>query len=217
VGDSTALHHSNETAVKETKSRFISFLETLESYARGEHFPFVIKMRDPLGNSFISAPLGLTLPPEADANLTLTDFVRSFEENEEFGLNDMNTKDFETGVVYEEHTRPDRLTHVTVKGIDHPTFYAKGVEDATTGGGVFVTTTSAVSDVTVDRKPFASAHVPEEDEVDSDYGKRKFNDDSDLKFEAREEWGGARDGFVFRLGSLGLGYYQDRLAKRPLL
>lgn len=38
---------------------------------------------------------------------------------------------------------------------------------------------------------------------------RSFNDDSALKFDPREEWGGARVGWVFRLGSQGLGYYED--------
>ena len=44
-----------------------------------------------------------------------------------------------------------------------------------------------------------------------DYGKRHFKDDSALEegFEAREEFAGRREGFVFRLGSLGLGYYPD--------
>jgi hypothetical protein len=39
--------------------------------------------------------------------------------------------------------------------------------------------------------------------------KRCFNDDSKLKFDAREEFSGIRQGFVFRLGSQGLGYYED--------
>ena len=41
--------------------------------------------------------------------------------------------------------------------------------------------------------------------------KRDLGDDSALRdtFEAREEFAGARPGFVYRLGSLGLGYYAD--------
>lgn len=38
---------------------------------------------------------------------------------------------------------------------------------------------------------------------------RVFSDDSHLKFIPREEFGGRRIGFVFRLGSQGLGYYED--------
>lgn len=40
--------------------------------------------------------------------------------------------------------------------------------------------------------------------------KRVFFDDSSLDFIPRETFYGARDGFVFRLGSKGLGYYADR-------
>ena len=40
--------------------------------------------------------------------------------------------------------------------------------------------------------------------------RREFLDDSELQFLAREEWGGARLGMVFRMGSLGLGYYEDK-------
>ena len=66
----------------------------------------------------------------------MLDFDRSYEENEEFGLNDINTKDYETGVNYPSEgiaVLSDRLTHYTRKVVDHPTFFAKGVEDATPG------------------------------------------------------------------------------------
>ena len=43
----------------------------------------------------------------------------------------------------------------------------------------------------------------------SEYAKRHFSDDSHLQFDPREEFAGRRVGFVFRLGSLGLGYYED--------
>lgn len=63
------------------------FMEKLKNYADGKEFPFTVIIRDPLGNSFVSAPLGTFLPPELDKNLTLTDFERSWEEvNNEFIL-----------------------------------------------------------------------------------------------------------------------------------
>ena len=39
---------------------------------------------------------------------------------------------------------------------------------------------------------------------------REFNDDSGLDFDPREEFAGRRPGHVFRLGSKGVGYYEDR-------
>jgi hypothetical protein len=216
VGDSTTLHHSNEESV--TKLRFAEFMGKLEDFARGGHFPFTLQMRDPLGNSFISAQLGSFTPPEMDKNLTITDFERSYDDNEEFGLNDINTQDFETGVKYDSFVRPDRLTHITVKGADHPTFYAKGTEDSTLGGGVFVSTTEAAAtgDAVVSNESLSTStndiSITQDDDATEEergYGKRHFNDDSALVFEAREEFGGFREGCVYRLGSQGLGYYDD--------
>eukprot|EP01038_Epipyxis_sp_PR26KG_P014879 gene14879-20008_t len=80
VGDSTSLHHSNDPSVIETRRNFSKFLEKLLDLAQGKVFPFHIILRDPLGNSFISAPLGSFLPPESDINLEISDFERSFEE-----------------------------------------------------------------------------------------------------------------------------------------
>lgn len=43
--------------------------------------------------------------------------------------------------------------------------------------------------------------------------KRQFNEtDFQLKFQPREEFGGPRVGFVFRMGAQGLGYYEDLYA-----
>jgi len=140
TGDSYSLHHSNLAEVSETKQKFITFLDNLDRYSKGLDFPFTIILRDPLGNSFISAPLGSFLPPELDKNLTINDFERNFEENEEFGLNDMNTKDYEvipTNSNYYDNILSDRVTTKTVKGLDHPTVYAKAIPDNTDGGIVF--------------------------------------------------------------------------------
>jgi zinc finger protein len=90
MGDSTHLHHSASGAPSETRAKFEEFLSTLESFTRGLKMPFTLILRDPLGNSFVSAPLGSFLPPEADENLTLEEFERSYEENDEFGTDARN-------------------------------------------------------------------------------------------------------------------------------
>ena len=144
IGDSTSLNHSENIEVIQTKSRFKTFLDKLEAFGNGSSFPFTLILRDPLGNSFVSAPLGSFLPPESDFNITMVDFERSYEENEDFGLNDINTKDYETGT--EDATSgiilSDRLTHVVTAGPDHPSFFAKGMDDATPGGAFVVTSAS---------------------------------------------------------------------------
>jgi len=55
-------------------------MDRLAALGRGENFPFTLILRDPLGNSFISAPLGSFLPPEMDKNITINDFQRTWDE-----------------------------------------------------------------------------------------------------------------------------------------
>lgn len=234
VGDSATQHHSVELSVN---PRFLLFLDNLQSFAKGEHLPFTLEIRDPLGNSFISAPLGSFLPPESDANLTMQDFERSFDENEEFGLNDMNTRDFETGADYDTVILPDRLTHVTAKGQDHPTPFATGTVDSTPGGrffggdsggsgslpqampgaqedegegSYFLTPPEGYSVAKAASSAIDAGEAPTWS-LPPDYGTRRFADDSRFadRFDPREEFACRRPGFVYRLGSLGLGYYPD--------
>lgn len=101
IGDSAVKHHAAEVEpnpfqphsestgagagaavpdVVNNKKQFEAFIERLKGLTKGESFPFTVVLRDPLGNSFISAPLGSSLPPEMDANLTMTDFERTFDE-----------------------------------------------------------------------------------------------------------------------------------------
>jgi len=245
IGDASTNHHSSSL---DTNPRFLAFLDKLQAFARGEQLPFTLEIRDPLGNSFVSAPLGSFLPPEMDKKLKMEDFERSFEENDDFGLNDMNTKDFETGYERDDAedttlVLPDRLTHLMPKSVDHPTMFATGTADATPGGVFFgVVAESGCSKCETENEGESKFLEPPEgysaarsasngmDASDSDgekafgmaasdqvfvlpddYGKRHFKDDSALEegFEAREEFAGRREGFVFRLGSLGLGYYPD--------
>jgi len=45
--------------------------------------------------------------------------------------------------------------------------------------------------------------------------RRVFDDDGPLGFDPREEFAGFRLGYVFRLGSKGLGYYEDKKKYSP--
>eukprot|EP01040_Poterioochromonas_malhamensis_P010219 gene10221-11116_t len=259
-GDSKTKNHSNDKSISDTRNKFNDFLKELSNYAFGRKFPFTLILRDPLGNSFISAPLGTFLPPEADKNLELKDYVRTHDENEDLGLNDINTKDFETG--YDEELKdhgpilPDRVTIPYHKAVDHPTFFAKGtdINDNTVGGAVVAPVKStSVPEVPAESEYFQppagwkfeknmnelpdystrhhqhdkkesednnndsknNNNIDEEDRqtprAPEKYG-RDLGDDSHLDFIPREEFGGAKKGYIFRLGSLGMGYYEDRNA-----
>jgi len=53
--------------------------------------PFTVIMDDPLSNSFIFSPLF----PEKDPQLEVIDYERTWEQNEELGINDMNVDHYE--------------------------------------------------------------------------------------------------------------------------
>lgn len=103
----------------------------------------------------------------------------------------MNTRDFETGLESDgQPVLPDRLTHVQPKSADHPLPFAQGLADGTPGG--YLADAAA-----------ATASLPEA-RVHREFDAR----DSELLFEAYEEFSGRHEGFVFRMGAQGLGYYQ---------
>ena len=134
-------------------------------------------------------------------------------------MNDINTKDFETGVEYDEVILPDRVTHVIPKGADHPTAFAKGTsENDSTEGGIFFVSTcdisfnrdSKASDWTA--RPHVESKVTEEPDLLPPVAVKRDFDPNDklLEFIPYEEFSGAKSGLVFRLGALGLGYYTDK-------
>lgn len=252
-GDSSTLNHADEgNEFTASNSKYKQFLDSLEDLVKARTLPFTIELRDPMGNSFISARLGAFLPPEMDQNLKMVSFVRTWDENEDFGLNDINTQDFETGVDHSSPILPDRVLRVHKKGADHPTPFAKGmIENDTTEGGIpgsSVPNTSQPSSAAGDASGEAeycqppkgwgvervdgvfSTEEAEENSSNTEEGAgagvpdgsgndgteegllisgRVFNDDSGIQFDPREEFAGRREDCVYRLGSQGLGYYQD--------
>lgn len=140
----------------------------------------------------------------------------------------MNTKDFETGYEHEDHigpVLPDRLTNIHPKGSDHPTPFAKGTYEHDNTQGAISADVLHLPEFNpelhhkqlpkVEEEADAVDSVPVEisEEVILQAIKRDFGDDSDLEYIPREEFAGRREGFVFRLGSKGIGYYTDRYYK----
>ena len=80
---------------------------------------------------------------------------------------------------------------------DHPTVFAMGTNDDVERGVYFESTDKA------------NTMISENDSgMMGGYPVRTFDeDDESREFEAREEFAGRREGFIFRLGSKGLGYY----------
>ena len=52
--------------------------------------PFIIILDDPAGNSYIQN----TYAPDPDPEMTIDSYERSFEQNDDLGLNDMKTEDY---------------------------------------------------------------------------------------------------------------------------
>lgn len=82
-GDSEHLHTATSGGAPTMKS----FLEELRRRRDGEVFPFTIVLEDPMGLIYIQNPRSHLPPPQnIDPQLTVEDYVRSKEENEELGL-----------------------------------------------------------------------------------------------------------------------------------
>lgn len=71
-------------------SFFHRFAETLEEITSGKRSVTMI-LDDPAGNSYVQA---LTDDGSLDERLTIERYDRSFEQNEELGLNDMKTENY---------------------------------------------------------------------------------------------------------------------------
>jgi zinc finger protein len=51
---------------------------------------FTLILEDPVANSYVQNPYA----PDSDPNMTVEDFERTFEQNEELGLNDIKTENY---------------------------------------------------------------------------------------------------------------------------
>lgn len=71
-------------------NNFDSFGKTLQEIMRGERKVTII-LDDPAGNSFVQA---LTDDGTLDERLLIERYDRTFEQNEELGLNDMKTENY---------------------------------------------------------------------------------------------------------------------------
>ena len=67
------------------------FLDKLDGAIKGD-IPFTLILDDPAGNSFVQA---LADDYKDDANLEMHKYTRTFEQNEELGLNDMKVENYE--------------------------------------------------------------------------------------------------------------------------
>lgn len=69
---------------------FEKFLTKLKQVKTADN-PFTLILDDPLANSYLQN----IYAPDPDPNMTIEVYDRTFEQNEDFGLNDMQTEGYE--------------------------------------------------------------------------------------------------------------------------
>ncbi|KAJ2745427.1 nucleolar zinc-finger protein [Coemansia sp. BCRC 34301] len=91
--DSRVPFMEGDSAVSERRERFKTFLSRLDDAAEGRIFPLTITLDDPMSHSYIQN----IYAPDADPNMIIEDYDRTFEQNEDLGLNDINVENYECG------------------------------------------------------------------------------------------------------------------------
>eukprot|EP01083_Nonionella_stella_P031572 86458_1 len=89
---STMRFASGDSAVPDEKTKYEKFLKSfaeIQSCSR----PYTLILDDPLGNAFIGHIDPLKTGP--DPEVEVQEYTRTFEQNEELGINDMNTEDYD--------------------------------------------------------------------------------------------------------------------------
>ena len=83
---------AGDSANPETQKRFTAFIHDFEKLISGEvGFTFILD--DPLANSFLYSPTA----PDPEPRLSVEEYERTEEQNDEFGLSQMNTENYDQG------------------------------------------------------------------------------------------------------------------------
>ncbi|KAL9937786.1 hypothetical protein V8E36_003331 [Tilletia maclaganii] len=74
------------------RERFEEFLDKLKALmeCREDVIPYNVELDDPLANSYIQNPYA----PDPDEQVTVDNYERTYEQNEDLGLNDINTENY---------------------------------------------------------------------------------------------------------------------------
>ncbi|XP_018320212.1 zinc finger protein ZPR1 [Agrilus planipennis] len=92
IKDQLGEHMFGDSTEEETKRRLERFIEQFDDILECRR-PITIILDDPAGNSYIQS---LADNGKPDSNLKITHYQRSFEQNEELGLNDLKTENYES-------------------------------------------------------------------------------------------------------------------------
>lgn len=77
---------TGDSSTNDGRSAFETFLGKLKSVINGEACPYTVVLDDPLANSYIQNPYA----PDKDEQIEVKMYTRSWDQNEDLGLNDIN-------------------------------------------------------------------------------------------------------------------------------
>ncbi|QRV88748.1 hypothetical protein RhiJN_16766 [Ceratobasidium sp. AG-Ba] len=95
--------HGDAGATNEDRSAFETFLSNLKEVMQAKR-PFTVILDDPLANSYLQN----LFAPDPDPAMTIETYERSWEQNEELGLNDMKVEGYNEDSGGEEVPEPGR-------------------------------------------------------------------------------------------------------------
>ena len=116
-GDAVGDHHAFETFLAKLKAvRTTCAIDhpcvssvSHEQVKNAEH-PFTLILDDPLANSYLQN----LYAPDPDPNMTIESYDRTWDQNEELGLNDMKVENYEEGA---EVSETDKLKDDAEPGV----------------------------------------------------------------------------------------------------
>lgn len=80
---------AGDSALPERKQAFEELLNSIDKICAMQ-LPCSVILDDPVGNSYLQN----IYAPDADPNMTVEEYERSFEQNEDLGLNDIKVEDY---------------------------------------------------------------------------------------------------------------------------
>ncbi|KAG8700467.1 nucleolar zinc-finger protein, partial [Ceratobasidium sp. 395] len=95
--------HGDAGATNEDRSAFETFLANLKEVMQAKR-PFTVILDDPLANSYLQN----LFAPDPDPAMTIETYERTWEQNEELGLNDMKVEGYNEDSGGEEVPEPGR-------------------------------------------------------------------------------------------------------------
>ncbi|PVU96673.1 hypothetical protein BB559_002295 [Furculomyces boomerangus] len=81
---------SGDSSTESRRQTFAKFLSKLKDVYEGRVFPLTLILDDPVSNSYLQNPYA----PDEDPNMVIEQYERTFEQNEDLGLNDIKIENY---------------------------------------------------------------------------------------------------------------------------